>query len=388
MIFTDEMRRDPFPIFDQMRAMAPVLHEPESGAWMLFDHETVKRALQDHETFGSAVSEAGTNTSQWLIFTDPDRHTKLRALVSRAFTSRAVAGLEPRIRALSRELLDRTRDRGEMDLVADYSVPLPMMVIAELLGAPIADYLHFRRWSDTLLGLSHVVQGGAKMNPAVAAFGRAHDEMDVYLKRLLAPRRTEPTDDLLSRLLHAEVDGHHLSHREILGFFQLLLVAGHETTTNLIGNAVLCLLAHPEATAQLQARPELVPSAIEEILRFRSPVQAVFRITRRDVVLHGQRIGAGNLVLPLIGSANRDPAVFREAGTFDITRDPNPHLAFGYGIHFCVGAPLARLEARIALPDLLQLRGLARTSDAPWEPREGFNIHGPTRLPVRFERSA
>lgn len=387
MIFDDEMRRNPFPLFERLRSTFPVFREPESGAWMVFDHDSVKRVLQDPETFSSVVSEPEAKTSQWLIFTDPTRHTQLRGLVSRAFTTRAVAGLEPRIRALSRELLAQVSASGEMDLVADYALPLPMMVIAELLGAPIVDYRHFRRWSDTLLGLAHVVQGGDAAAPAIAAFALAHDEMDTYLATLLDQRRTTPTEDLLTRLLHAEVDGIRLSHDEILGFFQLLLLAGHETTTNLISNAVLCLLAAPDTLATVRARPELVPSMIEEVLRFRSPVQAVFRVTHREVVLKGQRIGPGELILPSIGAANRDPAVFRDPNTFDVTRDPNPHLAFGYGIHFCVGAPLARLEARIALPDLLALRGLARATEAPWEPRAGFNIHGPSRLGLRFEPS-
>jgi cytochrome P450 len=190
----------------------------------------------------------------------------------------------------------------------------------------------------------------------------------------------------LTRLVEAEVDGERLTEEEILAFFQLLLLAGSETTTNLISNALLCFLENPDQLARLRAAPDLLPSAIEEILRYRSPVQVVFRQTRRDVEVHGQVIPAGKLVLAIVGSANRDPQQFHDAGRFDITRDPNPHIAFGHHIHFCVGAPLARLEARIALSDLFQrVKGFEFASEEPWEPRKTFHVHGPTRLPIRFE---
>jgi cytochrome P450 len=190
---------------------------------------------------------------------------------------------------------------------------------------------------------------------------------------------------LLTRLTEAEVDGERLTAEEILGFFQLLLLAGQETTTNLITNAVLCLVEHPDQLARLRAAPELLPSAIEEVLRYRSPFQWFYRVTRRDAEVHGQTIPAGKLVLVGVGAANRDPKQFRDAGRFDITRDPNPHLGFGHGIHFCLGAPLARLEARVALTDILgRLEGLALANDEPWEPRPALHVHGPTRLPVRF----
>jgi cytochrome P450 len=206
-----------------------------------------------------------------------------------------------------------------------------------------------------------------------------------YVARLADDRRTVPADDLLTRLGQADVEGQRLTDDEILAFVQLLLVAGNETTTNLINNAVLCLLDHPDELARLRAVPELLPSAIEEVMRFRSPVQWMFRFTRADVEMHGQTIPAGRMVLPVIGAANRDPAHFADSDRFDVARDPNPHLAFGHGIHFCIGAPLARLEARIALADVLErLRGLERADDAPWQPRSALHVHGPSRLPVRF----
>ncbi|WNG46021.1 cytochrome P450 [Archangium minus] len=383
---SEETRRNPFPSYDQLRSFAPVLHEPRSDLWLLLDYEGVKRALNDAEAFSSVVSPPTARTSQWIVFSDPPRHTKLRALIMRAFTPKAVASLEPRIRELSRELLDQTIERGEMDLVTDFSVPLPLRVIAELLGAPVADQPRFRRWSDVIMALGHTVAGGEEAARVQEAFRVVTDEMRVYLEELIEQRRAVPRDDLLTRLVEAEVDGERLTEEEILGFFQLLLVAGHETTTNLISNAILCFIEHPDQLARLRSTPDLLPSAIEEVLRYRSPVQAMWRMTRRDVSVHDQVIPAGKMVMPIIGSANRDPQRFRDADRFDITRDPNPHIAFGHGIHFCIGAPLARLEARISLSTFLErVRGFTLASDAPWEPRAAIHVHGPARLPIRFE---
>jgi cytochrome P450 len=367
--FSDEMRRNPFPAYDQLRSHSPVLHAPPLDLWMIFDYQGAKRALNDNEAFSSSMFTASRANPEWFIFFDPPRHTKLRALIMRAFTPRVVANLEPRIRELSRELLDQSIEHGEMDLAADFSVPLPMMVIAEMLGVPVGDRARFTRWNDVMLGLSFAVPGGEQAAQASKTFFAVKDEMSAYLGELLAQRREAPRDDLLTKLVHAEVDGEHLTEPEILGFFQLLLIAGSETTTNLLNNAILCLIENP----------------IEEVLRYRSPVQWMFRATRREVEVHGQKIPAGKLVLPIIGAANRDPRQFPEAGRFDIARDPNPHIAFGHGIHFCLGAPLSRLEAKIALPDLLErLQGLELASREPWEPRQALHVHGPARLPVRF----
>jgi cytochrome P450 len=209
--------------------------------------------------------------------------------------------------------------------------------------------------------------------------------MRAFLPHLFAQRRAEHRDDLLSRLVEAEVDGERLTQEEVLGFVQLLLVAGQETTVNLINNAFLCLVENLDQLARLRAAPGLLPSPIEEVLRYRSPVQWMPRATRRDVGIRGQMIPAGKLVLPAIGFANRDPKQFRDAGRFDITRDPNPHLAFGHGIHACLGAPLARLEARIALAHFLErVEGFKLASNEPWEPRKALHVHGPSRLPIRF----
>jgi len=386
---TESTRRNPYPMYDGVRGVHPVVHDPRSGSWMLFDYEGARRALEDHDAFSSSPWTANRPSPEWFIFFDAPRHTRMRGLVSRAFTPRSIAALEGRIRELSRGLLDRAIERGETDLAADVAIPLPLMVIAEMLGIPVGDRPQFRRWNDMILDLSYTLQQNDRKEEAARAYRAASAEMQDYITRLCDDRRARPADDLLTRLVEAEVDGERLSDAEILGFFQLLLIAGHETTANVIGNAVLCFIEHPDQLARLRAAPELLPSAIEEVIRFRSPVQWLLRFTRRDVELHGHVIPAGATVLPMIGSANRDPRQFAYADRFDIARSPNPHIAFGHGVHFCLGAPLARLEARVALGDLLA-RGVdfELATDERWEPRRALHVHGPTRLPIRFHAPA
>lgn len=391
-LFSPEMRRNPFPAYAHLRATSPVLHDPGTGLWLVFDYDDVRTVLSDHEAFSSRVGPP-----EWMNFQDPPRHTKLRALVAKAFTPRSIANLEQRIRTISRELLDKVAGRGEMDLALDYAVPLPMRVIGDMLGIPQGHRARFVRWNDVLLRMSYTV-GASKSEPAAAAaiadFITITDEMNAYVEEQLAERRAsavrngEPDDDLLTRLAAAEVDGERLTHRDILGFFQLLLLAGSETTTNLINNAILCFLENPDQLALVRMDPELMPSVIEEVLRYRSPVQWMFRRATRDTEMGGGVvIPAGKVVLAVIGSANRDPRYFQSPEQFDVRRDPNPHLAFGVGMHFCLGASLARLEARVALPDLLKrIRGFRLASDEPWPPRNGLHVYGPSRLPIRFEK--
>jgi cytochrome P450 len=383
-LFSEEARRNPFSTYSLVRAQTPVVREPMSGMWLILDYENVRWVLQDHETFSSAVSDPSARTSRWLIFSDPPRQAKLRALISKAFTPRTVSDLAPRIRLLSRELLNPCITKGEMDLTLDYAIPLPLRVISEMLGIPAADWRRLRKWGNIIMGLIHTLAPNPRGAAALEAFKAAYGEMDTYVAALAEERRSKPADDLLTRLVHAEVEGEKLSQNDLVGFVQLLLLAGHETTTNLIGSTVLCLLEYPDQLEMLKSDPELRGAAIEEVLRYRTPVQMMFRMARRDVEVGRQTIPAGSLLLAVIGAANRDPKQFRDADRFDVTRDPNSHIAFGHGIHSCIGAPLARLEGRIALDDLLELRGLARADDGPWEPREAFHVHGPARLPVRF----
>jgi cytochrome P450 len=356
---------------------------PRQEFWMLLDYESVKRALHDPAVFSSRAAPPGGKPLDWLIFLDAPLHTKLRALVMRTFTPRAVASLEPRIEALAHELLDKVIGRGTMDLATEFAAPLPLLVIGELLGVPATDRELLSRWSDAILHLGDTIYGGERAAKAIAHYRAAKEEMAPYVQRQLAERRVTPRDDLLTRLVEATVDGERLTEEEILSFFQLLLLAGSETTTNLISNAMLCFIAYPDQLARLRAAPELLPSAIEEVLRFRSPLQMVFRSTTCDVELHGRVIPPEQLVLVMVGSANRDAKHFTNPARFDIARSPNSHIAFGHGAHFCIGSALARLEAKVALPALL-----ARMRDVqlagPWVPHTAVNVHGPRRFPIRF----
>jgi cytochrome P450 len=386
--FSDDVRRNPFPLYDQIRSASPVFHYAPTDAWMIFDYEGVKRALSDHEAFSSVVKPPTGGAPAWLVFLDPPQHTKLRALISKAFTPRSVSNLLPRVQEISRELLDRVIERGEMDLCLDYAARLPTMVIAEMIGIPTVDLDRFMHWIEVIMNLGYSALGGEAAARAIAEHALIKEEMADYVTALLRERRRSPEDDLLTRLAMAEVDGERLTDVEILGFFQLLLSAATETTTNVIDNAVLCFLDHPAELARLRASPDLVPSAVEEVVRYRSPGQMMFRQTVRDVEMRGQVIPAGKFVLVMIGSANRDPAFFKDADRFDVGRDPNPHLGFGQGIHFCIGAPLARLESRVALADIVsRLHDIELADAAPWEPRKALHVHGPARLPIRFRAS-
>ncbi|HTL38945.1 MAG TPA: cytochrome P450 [Kofleriaceae bacterium] len=387
-LFDDAMRRDPYPVYARLRTASPIFHVEAADVWMLLDHASVKRALHDQEVFSSAVGASRGLSFEWLMFMDPPRHTKLRAIINRAFTSRSIAALEPRIREIARGLVADVVARGTVDLEATLAAPLPMMVIAELLGLPVDDWRRLVGWSQAIMRLADTIIGrAADAQAASAAFIRADAEMREYLRELVAARRARPADDLLTRLVTAEIDGERLTDLELVRFFELLLAAGTETTTNLIDNAIVCLIDAPDQLVRLHADASLVPSAIEEVLRLRSPAQAVFRATKQAVEMHGVTIPAGKLVLPMLGSANRDPSAFAEPDRFDIGRDPNPHVAFGHGIHFCLGAPLSRLEARVALEELLpRVRAIEYAQDVAWPPRAPFHVHGPASLAVRLTR--
>lgn len=371
---------DPFDGYRHQRETASVAFDPMRHLWSVYGYDDVQRVLSEYATFSSAYGRGGGSDGDPLgasiISTDPPRHRQLRTLVTQAFTPRTVAQLEPRIQTIVDDLLDAVAPTGQMDVIADFAYPLPVIVIAELLGIPTADRAQFKQWSDAIVTGARAA-GMEGRNPQA--------EMSAYFTRLIAERRDAPRDDLISALLAAQIDSQHLSLVELLGFCVLLLVAGNETTTNLIGNAILCLDEHPDALDRLRAQPDLLPGAIEEVLRYRSPVQSMFRATIRAAAIGGQTIPAGQPVIAWIGSANRDPAQFPDPDRFDITRAPNRHLAFGQGIHFCLGAPLARLEARIALGTMLaRLPHVRRDRDIPLEPLESFIVYGVKRLPITF----
>ncbi len=382
-LFSVETRRDPYPLYRQLRERSPVLHVPGPELWIVLRHASVKRVLSDHDAFSSNVSALHGHEFAWLLFMDPPRHTKLRAIISRAFTSRAIASLEPRIREISRTLLDAAVERGRLDLIADYATPLPMMVIAEMLGLPAGDWQQLARWSETIVALGNTISGTGAAE-AAAAFRVADAAMSDYFGRVVRERRARPGDDLVTKLAGAEVDGERLDDGELVRFCQLLLAAGTETTTNLIDNAMITLLEHPDALARLRADPSQIPTALEEVLRYRTPVQAMFRATNREITLDGVILPARAFVIAAIGCANRDPAAFGDAERFEPARDPNPHIAFGHGVHFCLGAPLSRLEGRIALADLLARFASLEVVDPVWPPRPSFHVLGPASLPLRF----
>ena len=385
-LLRDALRRNPFPLYAQLRRFTPVVHVPGRDFYLLFDHADVRRALTDTDAFSSAAVPPGGRAPEWLLFMDPPRHTRLRAMAMKAFPRGWLAAFEPRVRTLSARILDESLPRGRMDLFSDYAALLPTLVVAELLGMPLLELPRLQRWSDAIANLSQVLAGGERAQAAARSHAEARREMREYLEPLLAPGSRGQEQGMLTRMSRAEIDGARLSVDELLGFFELLLSAGTETAASLIASAVVCLLDHPDQLARLRQAPTLLASAIEEVLRFRSPAQMVFRQTTCAVRLHRTLIPANRLVLPVIGSANRDAAAFESPDRFDIARTPNDHLAFGHGIHFCIGAALARLQARVALEDVLgRLHGLRAASRQPWKPRAALHLHGPSSLPIEFE---
>lgn len=365
--------------FERMRQDEPVAFDDRTGAWNVFRYADVQRVLFDHQSFSSDLSagappEYRDAMSSSMISIDPPRHNRLRALVSKAFTPRAVANLAPRIEELSRELLATIGNQPRFDLVADFAIPLPVIVIAELLGIPSEDRDRFRRWSNAIVGSAD----------QTISYAQAQSELGAYFYRAMEERRQRPRSDLISALLDAEIDGERLSPMELLGFCVLLLVAGNETTTNLIGNAFFCFSREPGLLAELRTHLDALPLAVEEVLRYLSPVQMLpNRVATRDLTLEGRKISAGQQVLVWIASANRDEAKFLDPAQFITARSPNPHLAFGSGVHFCLGAPLARMEATIALNTLLQRWSGLQLEDADLRLLTGGIVGGFKSLPVR-----
>jgi cytochrome P450 len=373
---------NPFPWYRTMRESQPVYFDRQRYTWSVFKFEDVQRVLSDYAAFssqsrGGSQSDPNNPFAASMISADPPRHRKLRALVTQAFTPRAVERMAPRIAAIVDELLDQITPAGQMDVIQHLSYPLPVIVIAEMLGIPVSDRERFKHWSDIIV--SSASTGG------FAQHGNAIHEMSAYFTTMIEQCRRSPGDDLISGLLTANIDGEHLTMPELLGFCSLLLIAGNETTTNLIGNAILCFAEQNDLWERLRAEPALLPPAIEEVLRYRSPVQSMFRIVAADTTLGGQEIPKGSQVLAWIGSANRDPDQFAEAERFVIDRAPNRHIAFGHGIHYCLGAPLARMEANIALHAMLKrFKTLELVADAKLERQPSLIVYGVRALPITF----
>ena len=404
-----QQKLDPFKFYAKMRASNPVAYDEKSNVWGVFRYYDVQSILGDYTHFSSepVYPQKGKQSQKQsrpmafsrpsLLKSDPPYHRVLRGVIASGFTPMAIAQLELRIEDVTNYLVDRVIKNGQMDLIRDMAYPLPVTVIAELLGVPVEDRNIFQVWADKLVSSA----GGdlSEQPESTKNLITIQSEMDEYFGPIIDKRSKDPKQDLISSLIKAEADGTHLTKEEILAFCTLLLLAGHVTTVNLIGNAVLSLLQYQEQFRILKddASYSLIPYVVEETLRFRSPVQAVFRITNEGAKVADQAIEPGQGVIIWLGSANHDEKVFPNPDKFDITRSPHghSHVGFGHGIHFCLGAPLARLEGKIALQVILK-----RLKDLRFEYEDGSELidglpqnikplhsiffHGVSSLPLKF----
>jgi len=383
---------DPYPYYRQLRETEPVYLSP-MGLWILTAYDECVTSLRDprfgRDGFEAILaaqygeeSEAG-RLPRSMLFRDPPDHTRLRALVNRAFTPRVIEGMRGQIQGVVSRLLDRVQAKGRMDVIADLAYPLPVTVICDMLGVPVDDHERIKDWSSDIIRSLDAI--GIPSDPSIVERGRVGRRgIADYFRTLLPERRRHPRADLLSSLIAAEEQGDRLTEGELLATCVLLFIAGHETTVNLIGNGLLSLLRHPDQLERLRREPALIGSAVEELLRFDSPVQRTARITNAEVELRGRTIPKGAFVVTAIGAANRDPAHFPDPDRLDIARPDNRHIAFGFGIHFCLGAPLARVEGQLALGALLERMPRLRLADAELRWRESSTLRGLKALPVEF----
>src|SRR6266487_714243 len=412
---------NPFPFYAQMRKLHPIEYDDKNKMWGIFRYNDIQNIFADYRHFSSDIlklvniqqeqlaqqgqqQELGkerASVRRSILTSDPPYHAKLRSVISSAFTSNTIWKLKPRIEEICHGLIDKVIEQGNMDLINELAYPLPVTVIAELLGIPADDQDIFRRWADELLGSTRGSSNNLPIDTkSEQIFKKVQDEMDSYFSKIIEKRREKmiSANDLISNLLKAEIDGNRLAEEEILAFCALLLLAGHVTTVNLIGNIVRSLLEYPQQLEQLYCNVKdssynspSVQSAIDETLRYRSPVQALFRFAMEDVVIGGHKVQAGQRIILWIGSANHDESVFPDAEGFDITRTitNNTHLAFGHGIHFCLGSTLANLEAQVVLKIILdRLKDVRFAVDYKVEslrPLHGMFFHGVNHLPISFK---
>jgi len=397
-LFNPDFKANPYPTYAQLRSDAPIRRVPlpdGRGMWLVTRYEDVSAIFRDERFVKDwrnamtpeqlaqvpAIPEVMKPLTSNMLDTDPPDHERLRALVSKAFTPRLIERMRPRVQEIADTLLDAVRDKGEMDLIDDYAFPLPITVIAELLGVPAEDRDRFREWSNAAVSGDTTQEYIEKvLLPHMQAFTD-------YLRAMFDEKRKNPKDDLISALVQAEEAGDKLSEDELMAMVFLLLVAGHETTVNLIGNGSLALLQHPDQLRKLREDPALIKPAIEELLRYDGPVEtSTERFAREDIAIGGTVIPRGEMVMVVIASADHDPDRFQDPDALDITRADNKHLAFGKGIHFCLGAPLARMEGQIAINTLLRRMPNLRLKYSPesltWRP--GMVLRGLKALPVEF----
>jgi cytochrome P450 PksS len=396
-------KANPFPYYASLRREAPVhrvVLPDKQQAWLITRYADVLAVLKDVRFVKSrenVLSPAFRRAGPWMpamfrplsrnmLDLDPPDHTRLRSLVQKAFTPRFVDLMQVRVQSFADELVSaiRGRSRDGMDIIADYALPLPTIVIAEMIGVPVADRGKFHRWSNAIVTAGWSRWSMIRSIPSVMAFVR-------YIRRLTALKRAQPADDLLTALVTVRESGDQMNDDELLAMVFLLLVAGHETTVNLIGNGMLALIEHPDEMRRLRGEPGIIKSAVEELLRYGGPLEtATERYAREDIVIAGTRIPAGALVFAVLASANRDEEAFSEPDRLDLGREPNRHLSFGFGIHHCLGAALARMEGQIAFQTLLrefnELRLATPASSLRW--RRGLVLRGLRELPVTYERVA
>jgi pimeloyl-[acyl-carrier protein] synthase len=390
-----EIRANPYPMFHMLRQAMPICPTPigaciltryEDGHSVLIDKRfatiDLNRLGQSGQLPDSpTLQEARTAMGRTMLFMDPPRHGRIRGLVSKAFSPRMVESLRPRIAGITDHLIQQLAIRGDVDLIKEFAYPLPVIVIAEMLGVPAEDRDLFRKWTTNLAPLIDFNLNSDAVDRAMTSMA----ELDEYMRELVAERRGNPKEDLISALIAAEEKGDRLTVDEMMANIVLLLGAGHETTANLIGNGMLALLKNRGELERLQREPQLVENAVEECLRYDSPVQATGRRALENVIIGGIPIPKDSHAIVLIGACNRDPARFAEPDRFDITRQDNDHLAFGGGIHFCLGANLARVEGRIAIGALTsKFPGIDLAGDTV-EYREMFNLRGLKSLPVKLQ---
>jgi cytochrome P450 len=395
-ISSSEFKADPYPFFARLRAEAPVHRvtlPDRQPAWLITRYDDVVATLRDERLVKNkfaALTAQQVAGQPWvpkmfrplmrnMLDLDPPDHTRLRTLVHRSFAPRLVEKMRGRMQSLADDLINDSLKRGGLDLIRDYALPIPTTIIAEMLGVPVADRHRFHRWSRTIVGASPSGWGMLRAIPSAFAFLR-------YIRGLIASRRADSGDDLIGALVQTEESGEHLSQDELVAMVFLLLVAGHETTVNLIGNGALALLRNPDQSARLRADSTLIGPAVEELLRYDSPLAtATERYAREDLTVSGVVIPRGSLVYAVLASANRDGGQFPDPDSLDIAREPNRHVSFGLGPHYCLGAPLARLEGQVAIATLLLLPELRLAIDPKslrW--RRGLVLRGLEALPVVF----
>lgn len=394
----DEFLENPYPTFEQMRSSAPLLWCQKSKYWPVTSYEIGNEIVRDLR-FEKRIerwnqispiakilpgpSHLIKSRKDWMINQNPPEHTHLRALVNKAFSPKMIQKMESRIKAVAESLIDAALPKGGMEFISEFAFMLPIVVISEMLGIPTEDHEKFRAWSHLL---TQTLEPGAVSNPAILrSSNKANDELVEYLKPLVADRKVNPKDDLITALVEAEIDGEKLDDAQVTGNIILLLVAGHETTVNLISNGMFALFNNPDQLALLKQHPEYMNEAIEEFLRYDGPVQTVRRLVGEDLEFHGQRMKKGDLVIVMLGACNRDPQFVANPDKLDITRKENKHIAFSAGIHHCLGAFLARMEAAIAISTILQkVPGIHLAPGQTFHHKRPFNLRGLIEMNVLF----